>query len=183
MATTLRPCPNAPARDHTSRSTHWARSVSPRCSPRGIAGHPPSGMKSVKTIFRIKTAIDYKHLVSAQYLTQILAATFGLDGERSQFSCKNIIDIQKGLWNPWSDNEDVGWAIPNLPPLIDKTWPVPTIISLKPCCYLLVWIKLYNVECRGRASSAFGFKFWWRQDLGSNPGLAGRSACVLAQDT
>ena len=39
------------------------------------------------------------------------------------------------------------------------------------------------MECRGRAVSCIGLKFWRCQNVGSNPGLAGRGACALEQDT
>ena len=39
------------------------------------------------------------------------------------------------------------------------------------------------MECRGRAVECIGLKFWCCQNVGSNPDLAGRYACVLEQDT
>ena len=37
------------------------------------------------------------------------------------------------------------------------------------------------VECRGRAVLCIGLEFWRCQNVGSNPSLAGRGACVLEQ--
>ena len=39
------------------------------------------------------------------------------------------------------------------------------------------------VECRDRAVWCIGLKFWCCQNVGSNPSVAGRGACVLEQDT
>ena len=41
--------------------------------------------------------------------------------------------------------------------------------------------KNNDEECRGRAVHCIGLKFWCCQNVGSNPGLAGRGACVLSK--
>ena len=43
---------------------------------------------------------------------------------------------------------------------------------------------LYSFYYNGRSfRPAIGLEFWCCQNVGSNPGLAGRGACVLEQDT
>ena len=47
---------------------------------------------------------------------------------------------------------------------------------------IMIMRKFYYV-CRGRVVSCIGLKFWCCQNVGSNPVLARRGACVLEQDT
>ena len=43
--------------------------------------------------------------------------------------------------------------------------------------------RISSMECRGRAVECIGLEFWGCQNVGSNPGLAGRGDYVLEQDT